>query len=92
MVKEVVSFLHEQLRYHGIAVTLGLVEPDPIVLTSAIQLEHGLINLMANPRDATAPDTAFRILISPVGIDPSPRPSGGLTPWRSSPTLGSQQT
>lgn len=52
VVKDACSFLHEQLRYHGIVLTLELAKPEPIILGSAIQLEQVLINLIANARDA----------------------------------------
>ena len=52
VVKDACSFLHEQLRYHGIVMTLELAKPQPIILGSAIQLEQVLINLIANARDA----------------------------------------
>jgi C4-dicarboxylate-specific signal transduction histidine kinase len=51
VVKDACSFVHEELRYHGIVLTLELAKPEPIILGSAIQLEQVLINLIANARD-----------------------------------------
>lgn len=64
VVKDACSFLHEQLRYHGITVTLDLEEPEPIILGSAIQLEQVLINLIANARDAMESQTHKSIMVT----------------------------
>jgi len=70
VVKDACSFLHEQLRYHGITVTLELEEPEPIILGSAIQLEQVLINLIANARDAMESKTHKSIMMTTRRRDP----------------------
>jgi len=82
-IQEVLALTRSKLHRHGVALHMELYAPLPQVLGDKVQLQHVLLNLITNARDAMPNGGKITICTAIVDLDEtSVALNGSVSPGR----------